>query len=340
MTVPARIHAILARQSDQAVIFRRGPSNKVAVIGWDRRDDTFTVGQWFYGRIYEYRCDISPDGRHILYFAAKYGRSNPMEEAMNKWVGEEIGEFDWSSNWSKYHDYLVKRKKIEKAMLKKHAKEILQIRNSPGYTDRSWTAISRYPYLKATDLWFNGTGWNGGGLFLDNKHVCLNRPPEEIAETVQHLDSHRFKEIKPPDYCKECGWWGSEWGTAHGECPMNYVPRLERDGWTIVKKEGWGFVLDKPIAEGLVLRKGFIMDVKRREPGIGVYYEQHMVLENGRQIVDGANWRWADTDPSRKRLLFAMDGKLYSMNFSGLNEKAKCLHDFNDMPFQRLAAPY
>lgn len=41
----------------------------MAVIGWDRSTDTFEVGQWFRGRIYERRCDLSPDGRHLLYFA-------------------------------------------------------------------------------------------------------------------------------------------------------------------------------------------------------------------------------------------------------------------------------
>ncbi len=51
------------------VVFRRGPSKAVAVIGWDRATDTFEVGQWLRGRIYERRCDLSPDGRHLLYFA-------------------------------------------------------------------------------------------------------------------------------------------------------------------------------------------------------------------------------------------------------------------------------
>ena len=27
------------------------------------------MGQWLYGRIYERRCDLSPDGRHLIYFA-------------------------------------------------------------------------------------------------------------------------------------------------------------------------------------------------------------------------------------------------------------------------------
>lgn len=67
--VPARLHVLLARNSTEAVVIRRGPSRHTAVIGWDRKNDKFEVGQWLYGRIYERRCDISPDGRHLIYFA-------------------------------------------------------------------------------------------------------------------------------------------------------------------------------------------------------------------------------------------------------------------------------
>ncbi|MFT7519902.1 MAG: hypothetical protein ACI9MC_002046 [Kiritimatiellia bacterium] len=68
-TVFARLHALVARDAPTAVVLRRGPSNKVATIGWDLRDDTFTLGQWYRGRIYPYDSDISPDGTHWIYFA-------------------------------------------------------------------------------------------------------------------------------------------------------------------------------------------------------------------------------------------------------------------------------
>ena len=67
--VPARLHVILAREASTAVVIRRGPSRHTAVIGWDRKTDRFQLGQWLNGRIYERRCDLSPDGRHFIYFA-------------------------------------------------------------------------------------------------------------------------------------------------------------------------------------------------------------------------------------------------------------------------------
>lgn len=72
MKVPARIHAILARDKKSAVVFRRGPAKQVCTLSWDRRTDQFELGQWLSGRIYERRSDISPDGRHLIYFAANY----------------------------------------------------------------------------------------------------------------------------------------------------------------------------------------------------------------------------------------------------------------------------
>lgn len=66
---PPRLHVLLARDAPYAVILRRGPSKTVCAIGWDRRTDTFTVGQWMRGRIYERRSDLSPDGKYLIYFA-------------------------------------------------------------------------------------------------------------------------------------------------------------------------------------------------------------------------------------------------------------------------------
>jgi hypothetical protein len=66
---PARLHVLLASKARIGLVIRRGPSKRVATIGWDRERDRFELGQWMKGRIYERRCDLSPDGRHLLYFA-------------------------------------------------------------------------------------------------------------------------------------------------------------------------------------------------------------------------------------------------------------------------------
>src|SRR5688500_14144217 len=69
--VAARIFGILARRQPVAVLFRRGPSRWVQLVRWDTSRDVFERGQWFHGRIYERRSDLSPDGSLLVYFAQK-----------------------------------------------------------------------------------------------------------------------------------------------------------------------------------------------------------------------------------------------------------------------------
>jgi hypothetical protein len=66
---PARIHILLARSAPVGLVIRRGPSKQVATLLWDRVRDQFELGQWLKGKIYERRCDLSPDGKHLIYFA-------------------------------------------------------------------------------------------------------------------------------------------------------------------------------------------------------------------------------------------------------------------------------
>lgn len=72
MKPSTRIYAVLARKAPIAVVFRRGPSRQVLTIAWNTNTHEFRMGQWFKGRIYEHRCDLSPSGEKLIYFAAKH----------------------------------------------------------------------------------------------------------------------------------------------------------------------------------------------------------------------------------------------------------------------------
>jgi hypothetical protein len=71
----ARLFILLASEAPVGVILRRGPSGQVLLIRWNLEQDTFEEGQWLKGRVYERRCDLSPDGELLLYFAADQRRS-------------------------------------------------------------------------------------------------------------------------------------------------------------------------------------------------------------------------------------------------------------------------
>jgi hypothetical protein len=72
---PARLHVLLAREAKLGLVIRKGPARCVCTLLWDRHDDTFKIGQWMRGRIYERRSDLSPDGKHFIYFAYNFTRS-------------------------------------------------------------------------------------------------------------------------------------------------------------------------------------------------------------------------------------------------------------------------
>ena len=80
---PPRIHVLLASQAPIGLVIRRGPSKHVATLLWNRDRDTFHLGQWLKGRIYERRSDISPDGKYVIYFAMN-GRWQA--EARGSWI--------------------------------------------------------------------------------------------------------------------------------------------------------------------------------------------------------------------------------------------------------------
>jgi len=79
-----RLFVLLARQAPLGVIFRRGPSKQVQLIKWNTANDSFESGQWFKGRIYERRCDVTPNGNLLVYFAAKH-------------KGPDIREHSWTA---------------------------------------------------------------------------------------------------------------------------------------------------------------------------------------------------------------------------------------------------
>jgi hypothetical protein len=68
---PARIHGYVARKADVALLIRRYPTQWFQLIRWDLNTGTLEYGQWFRGRIYQDRSDLSPDGKYFLYFARK-----------------------------------------------------------------------------------------------------------------------------------------------------------------------------------------------------------------------------------------------------------------------------
>lgn len=167
--VPARTFFLLARKSPTAVIFRRGPSDWVQLVKWNTQTDEFEPGQWFRGRIYERRCDLSPNGELLVYFCSKYSRRR-LEEAKQLHSDQADGRVG--------KQRLLKRKFCTE------------------YT-YAWTAVSRPPYLTALALWPKGDCWHGGGLFESNRRLLLNHRPIAAVPHRDHLPTHLRVEPNP-----------------------------------------------------------------------------------------------------------------------------------------------
>ena len=73
---PCRLFPIFAREASRAVIFRRGPTDFTQLILWHTDSDKFEFGQWFKGRVYVRRADLSPDGTKFIYFVNKINKRN------------------------------------------------------------------------------------------------------------------------------------------------------------------------------------------------------------------------------------------------------------------------
>jgi hypothetical protein len=98
------LFVIFARDACEAVVFSRGPSAWFQLIRWDTRHDTFDHGAWIRGTIYPERCDLSPDGRLLLYFVHQ-GRKHGTSYT-SAWTGvsrtpwlDALALWPWGSTW-------------------------------------------------------------------------------------------------------------------------------------------------------------------------------------------------------------------------------------------------
>jgi hypothetical protein len=83
---PCWMCVLLARRANIGVILRRGPSSWWRVTLWDTGKDTFEGGQWFRGRLYPERCDVSPNGKLIIYFAGQFRPQNEDRGYRTTWT--------------------------------------------------------------------------------------------------------------------------------------------------------------------------------------------------------------------------------------------------------------
>ena len=71
-----RLTCIPAAAAPVVAVIRRGPSAWTQIGRWNIERATYEPGAWVRARIYEDRCDLSPDGRWLAYFSLR-GSARP-----------------------------------------------------------------------------------------------------------------------------------------------------------------------------------------------------------------------------------------------------------------------
>lgn len=284
----ARLYAILARKAPIAVVFRRGPSKQVMLLLWHTDTDIFEEGQWLKGRIYERRCDLSPSGKRLIYFAASY--KEPY---------------------------------------------------------RSWTAISKPPYLTATALWPKGDAWGGGGLFKSEHEIFLNHRHDEMSLGEGFKLPNGITIISLGEHS---GW---------GEDSPIIDQRLLRDGWSLLQRgKHVKYNFDSPVRMAFNPteiwakanpKQNRPYDLREVTSGLherdgSWYVTEHIIVDRSTEAtISLGRTDWADWC-SNGELLFAKDGIIYRLGFGKGGrlipiEDAKLLIDLNDRKFEPKEAP-
>jgi hypothetical protein len=274
-----RLFCLIAREAPVGVVFRRGPTKLVQLLRWNLADDTFVAGQWFKGRIYERRCDLSPSGRLLVYFAAS---------------------------------------------------------QRPPY--RSWTAISRPPYLTALALWPKGDAWGGGGLLPSDNTLEINHRDDELqlAPDMQLPD-----ELNVTQFGTKPGW---------GEDDPIFESRLQRDGWKLtaqgnLKENSFDSKIWYTAESPRVWEKGLanvshslVMELQGIKEKGGPWYVLRFKLREGSDCVDLGRCDWADL-LTGGAVLFARDGQLFRVSDPASVANTSPLIDLRPNKFEQVIAP-
>lgn len=170
-------------------------------------------------------------------------------------------------------------------------------------TKGRWTAIAKYPWLKALNLYSDYNCYHcGGGFFIsDNSFSIYNPYTTALREKLKFTrkDIHPSKqETIWEDRLKFYGW---EFG----------------DG-TIYKNLGCGWIL----------KKGYSID------------DHDYRLVKDEKVIEHPEWQWADWLDDT--LAYSEKGCLFRQKIDPYGKLMEpiLLHDFNDYKFQVLEAPY
>jgi hypothetical protein len=164
VTAP-RIFGIPATRAPVVAILARGPSRWMRLGRWHTEHDVYEHGAWLAGTVYPQRCDLSPDGRWLTYFALK-----PSSRWDAGWTYVAVSRLPWftalaawgtDGTWTRGVRFVDDRERWiadpdegEASALR--ARYGLEVRRAATFSverDRGWTETEDTPPRADDDAW-------------------------------------------------------------------------------------------------------------------------------------------------------------------------------------------
>jgi hypothetical protein len=162
---PPRIFGIHATRAPVVAVLARGPSRWMRLGRWDVERDTYQHGAWLAGTVYPQRCDLSPDGRWLAYFALK-----PSSSWDAGWTYVAISRLPWftalaawgtGGTWTRGVRFVDDRARWvadpdEGDATPLRARFGLEVRRAETFSverDRGWTETQDTPPRADDDAW-------------------------------------------------------------------------------------------------------------------------------------------------------------------------------------------
>src|SRR6185312_1835307 len=171
-----------------AIVLRRGPSEWFHVLRRHLDEPRVEPGAWLHGTIYPRRCDVSPDGELLAYFALT-SRPPPWDTPVSRapWL-TALAAWHVGSAWTPGMAFAD-----DGALLGPHAGGTPSHGSHPNELRRGWTPIdprsARLPADAVPALRRERTPATGDALVLVHRGHAFGAPNVEGVQTLYLLES-------------------------------------------------------------------------------------------------------------------------------------------------------
>ena len=260
-----KIHVITRPNLNKALIIVRKGQKQTGFFALDFSTNKVSEGQWFRGKVYERRCDLSNNGKHIIYFAAKFGNRDIT----------------------------------------------------------TWTAVSKFPYLKALDFYVKNDTYNGGGIFLSDNMYLLN---ETYRQDERYKNSpYLVKRGKLNDVLLD------------NETDGLYYPRLIRDGWEDLGLEDEVRRFKKAYKKWSIIKSCYINKGPHKAANKAIFYDINELRNADLETCMTIESDYMDF--KKGQLYWTCEGKILRANLNRLDE-VKEIDDLNNYSYRPIVVKY